>query len=118
MIPRRVILTGDALHQLRALPSESVDCVITSPPYFGLRDYGTASWTGGDAACDHKTTAAGRVPRPAGLLSGGTATVDAGTIVKGDCRRCGALRSDALQQEARELTAIIAASRISASKRK
>jgi site-specific DNA-methyltransferase (cytosine-N4-specific) len=31
---------GDALDVLRGLPDESVDCVVTSPPYYGLRDYG------------------------------------------------------------------------------
>lgn len=31
---------GDALAVLREMPSESVNCVMTSPPYFGLRDYG------------------------------------------------------------------------------
>lgn len=35
------LLLGDALEQLRTLPDESVNCVVTSPPYFGLRDYGT-----------------------------------------------------------------------------
>ncbi len=34
------IIQGDALTRLKELPSESVDCCITSPPYFGLRDYG------------------------------------------------------------------------------
>lgn len=34
------ILCGDALEQLRTIPDESVDCIITSPPYWGLRDYG------------------------------------------------------------------------------
>lgn len=34
------ILNGDALETLKMLPKESVDCVITSPPYWGLRDYG------------------------------------------------------------------------------
>ena len=33
------ILHGPALEQLKTLDSESVDCCITSPPYFGLRDY-------------------------------------------------------------------------------
>lgn len=32
---------GDALEVARELPSGSVDCIVTSPPYFGLRDYGT-----------------------------------------------------------------------------
>jgi len=31
---------GDALATLRDLPDESVNCVVTSPPYFALRDYG------------------------------------------------------------------------------
>ena len=31
---------GDSLEILKTFPEESVDCVITSPPYFGLRDYG------------------------------------------------------------------------------
>lgn len=34
------ILTGDVREQLRTLADESVDCVVTSPPYWGLRDYG------------------------------------------------------------------------------
>lgn len=34
------ILCGDALDVLAALPDQSVQCVVTSPPYFGLRDYG------------------------------------------------------------------------------
>jgi DNA modification methylase len=33
---------GDALDVLRTLPDASVDCCVTSPPYFGLRDYGVA----------------------------------------------------------------------------
>lgn len=31
---------GDSLAVLRDMPDESVDCCVTSPPYFGLRDYG------------------------------------------------------------------------------
>jgi len=38
--PIDVIIQGDCLEELRKLPSEAVDCCITSPPYFGLRDYG------------------------------------------------------------------------------
>lgn len=34
------IIVGDALAELRKLPDESVDCCVTSPPYWGLRDYG------------------------------------------------------------------------------
>lgn len=35
-----MILQGDCLDQLKTLPDESVDCCVTSPPYYGLRDYG------------------------------------------------------------------------------
>lgn len=35
-----LIMEGDALHALRLLPSNSIQCVVTSPPYWGLRDYG------------------------------------------------------------------------------
>jgi len=34
------ILQGDVVEQLRTLPDCSVQCVVTSPPYYGLRDYG------------------------------------------------------------------------------
>lgn len=34
------IIAGDALEKLKDLPDESIDCVITSPPYWALRDYG------------------------------------------------------------------------------
>jgi DNA modification methylase len=44
---------GDVIERLRHRPSRSVDCVVTSPPYFGLRDYGTGEWSGGDPDCDH-----------------------------------------------------------------
>lgn len=34
------IITGDCRDVLRTLPDRSIHCVVTSPPYFGLRDYG------------------------------------------------------------------------------
>lgn len=34
------ILTGDCRDVLKTLPDQSVHCCVTSPPYFGLRDYG------------------------------------------------------------------------------
>jgi DNA modification methylase len=37
---------GDCREVLRELPAESVHCVVTSPPYFGLRDYGVAGQIG------------------------------------------------------------------------
>ncbi|MDQ7832064.1 MAG: site-specific DNA-methyltransferase [Desulfovibrionaceae bacterium] len=43
---------GDALSVLRTLPAESVQCVVTSPPYFGLRDYDVAGQLGLEARPD------------------------------------------------------------------
>lgn len=40
------ILTGDWLDQLRTLPDQSAQCCVTSPPYWGLRDYGVAGQLG------------------------------------------------------------------------
>jgi DNA modification methylase len=37
--PRDQILVGDARRQIKTLPDESVDMILTSPPYFRLRDY-------------------------------------------------------------------------------
>lgn len=44
--PQYRLLRGDALACLRGLPDESVHCVVTSPPYYGLRDYGAEGQIG------------------------------------------------------------------------
>lgn len=41
---------GDATEVLAALPAQSVDCIVTSPPYFGLRDYGVDGQIGGESS--------------------------------------------------------------------
>lgn len=46
VLPRNTILAGDATERLSGLLAQSVDCVITSPPYFRLRDYGLAGQLG------------------------------------------------------------------------
>lgn len=43
---RNQILQGDVIARLRDLPDESVHCVVTSPPYWGLRDYGVEGQIG------------------------------------------------------------------------
>ena len=40
------IIHGDALQRLKELPDESVNCVVTSPPYWALRDYGDKNQLG------------------------------------------------------------------------
>ena len=89
------IIEGDALTRLRALPGELVDCCITSPPYWGLRDYGTAQWEGGEAECDHRQEA----PRFNGLkqtqaqVSGHASKAESHN--RRQCPKCGAVRIDA-----------------------
>ena len=48
-----VVYNMDCLKALKKMGSGSVDCVFTSPPYWGLRDYGTATWEGGNPECEH-----------------------------------------------------------------
>ena len=34
------VIVGDCIESMRGLADQSVNCCVTSPPYFGLRDYG------------------------------------------------------------------------------
>jgi DNA modification methylase len=45
-VPDFQIIIGDALTALQSMAEDSVDCCITSPPYWGLRDYGHAGQMG------------------------------------------------------------------------
>ena len=48
------LLIGDVLEKIKEIPDNSVDCCISSPPYWGLRDYGTGKWEGGKIPdCEH-----------------------------------------------------------------
>lgn len=42
------IFVGNSLLTLQAIPSNSVDCIVTSPPYFGQRDYGVSGQIGNE----------------------------------------------------------------------
>jgi DNA modification methylase len=97
------IITGNCRTVLAALPAESVHCVVTSPPYWGLRDYSTEPqvW-GGDADCEHDFPNAQPDQQKRGekrpeLTGGGCAvwsTRDCTTKAGGGafCRRCNAWR--------------------------
>ncbi len=56
-LPRNKVLCGDAIEVMRArIPDDSIDLVITSPPYWGLRDYGVETvrvWDG-SSECEHE----------------------------------------------------------------
>ena len=49
-LPRNAILIGDVRNRLRELPAASVDCIITSPPYFNARNYGHDQQLGAEAS--------------------------------------------------------------------
>ena len=49
MMELDTILCGDSLNVLKALPEGSVHCCVTSPPYYGLRDYGMDAQIGREA---------------------------------------------------------------------
>jgi DNA modification methylase len=86
------IKQGDCLEVLKTLPSDSVNCCITSPPYWGLRDYGTGEWIGGDPTCSHK-----RDSKQSELTQTGHRNLEGAVgdgIYKDKCKRCGAERKD------------------------
>lgn len=94
------VYLGNALGRLAKLPAESVHCVVTSPPYWRLRDYGTARWEGGDAGCPHldvmdtaRTPWANEAHGPNGNHKNPPASQKAKTI-GGTCSACGARRVD------------------------
>lgn len=51
-LPRNTVLVGDVRERLAELPADSVDSVITSPPYFQLRDYQITGQIGLEADVD------------------------------------------------------------------
>ena len=51
-IPRGTIMLGDATERLSQLPSKSIDCCITSPPYYALRDYSVSGQIGLEPTVD------------------------------------------------------------------
>ena len=84
-------LNGDVIDMLKTLDSESVNCIVTSPPYWGLRDYGTATWEGGDPECDHLGIPLHSDKSTLNQIK----RVNECMPLKGDnCSKCGALRID------------------------
>lgn len=82
---------GDALLVLPTLAAESVQCCVTSPPYWGLRDYGTAKWEGGDPACVHGVQRWDGPKQTQGAMSGHASK--ANRLARRECV-CGAKRTD------------------------
>lgn len=101
--PDVTVYVGDAIEVLRSLPADSIDCCVTSPPYWGLRDYGTAEWEGGDSDCDHLQKTGGTGSSTLGAASGGhdmseaareRSTTRSFVPYAHVCGKCGARRVD------------------------
>lgn len=98
MMERNSIYCGDWKEAARQLKPGSIDCIITSPPYYGLRDYGTGKWEGGRQDCDHlgdtlqsnKSTLGGRLPEE----TINDKRTRSGMPFKSICGKCGAVRID------------------------
>lgn len=71
------------------LADGSVNCIVTSPPYYGLRDYGTARWEGGDPNCDHNPQR-----HDGGWRADRTLPLGRGGVYREVCAKCGAIRID------------------------
>ena len=87
---RPEVIEGDVREVLKSFDDESVQCVVTSPPYWGLRDYGTATWEGGDDDCDHTINDGTFDPKKGRVVERPDRSSD-----KSCCIRCGAKRIDA-----------------------
>lgn len=93
----QTVYVGDCREVLRLLPDESVNCCVTSPPYWGLRDYQVeASAWGGDLECEHewgdpeRTTWANDVKGPNGGGKNGKSYANMVKVHGQWCGRCGA----------------------------
>ena len=89
------ILCGNSVEMLKTIPDGTADCCVTSPPYYGLRDYGTGTWVGGDPNCPHYRTSKISDKTATGhknMMETGHAVGDA--IYKTVCPICGAVRVD------------------------
>lgn len=84
-----MIHVGDVFDVLPTLEAGSVRCCVTSPPYWGLRDYGTATSEGGDEACDHKAP-----DRQGDTGQRATRTTGHDDYFLSVCGKCGATRID------------------------
>lgn len=69
-----------------------IQMCVTSPPYYGLRDYGTANWVGGDPDCNHMRDTKVTSSCTTGHSAMDSAVGDA--IYKSECKKCGAIRED------------------------
>jgi DNA modification methylase len=84
-------LIGDCRETLKQIPDNFVQTCITSPPYWGLRDYGTATWEGGDENCEHEGVVLGNNRNFVDREGRGS---NKKSLSSGNCVKCGAIRKD------------------------
>ena len=89
------ILFGDCKKTLSEFLPQSARTCVTSPPYYGLRDYGTATWIGGDPNCNHRRDSK---VKPENCNTGHKNHDEmygvGDAIYKTVCPKCGAVRQD------------------------
>ena len=89
------ILFGDCKETLSEFAPQSARTCVTSPPYYGLRDYGTATWIGGDPNCNHRRDSK---VKPENCNTGHKNHDEmhgvGDAIYKTVCPKCGAIRQD------------------------
>ena len=97
MNPTWEIKQGDVLEVLRSMAARSVHMVMTSPPYWGLRDYGLGQWQGGDAECKHErpTSVADEQYQSSHATPGGWRQNKGELPPQGTCGLCGAVQQAA-----------------------
>lgn len=88
------VLQGDCLEVLKTLPSQIADTCVTSPPYYGLRDYGTGEWVGGDPGCPHRRMSKYSEDTITGHAQDELRGNVGDAIYKTVCPLCGAVRVD------------------------
>lgn len=62
-MPETTILVGDVRERIKTIPDGSIHCVVTSPPYWQMRDYAVVPWEGGDPTCTHGRWRRSNVPQ-------------------------------------------------------
>ena len=89
------ILFGDCKETLSAFLPQSARTCVTSPPYYGLRDYGTATWIGGDPNCNHRRDSKVKAENcNTGHKNHDEMAGVGDAIYKTVCPKCGAIRQD------------------------
>jgi DNA modification methylase len=89
------IYQGEALEVLKTFPDKSINMIMTSPPYWGLRDYGTAEWKGGNPDCNHYRDNKSKDSNTGHRNINHEHKIGvADSIYKDICKKCGAIRID------------------------